>query len=73
MIAVAGLDGKYIIFIIAVAFSTFFLTVLPLWEKYILVNRTQWLFVLYTSPYAYYLIGRFDRNTRALHMGLDII
>lgn len=57
MIAVAGLDGKYIIFIIAVAFSTFFLTVLPLWEKYILVNRTQWLFVLYTSPYAYYLIG----------------
>ncbi len=57
MIAVAGLDWRYILFILAVALSTFFLTVLPLWEKFIPASPTKFLFVLYTAPYIYYLIA----------------
>lgn len=57
MIFVAGLDRRYIIFILATGFLTIFLTVLPLWEKYILPNPTRFLFVLYRAPHAYFLIG----------------
>ncbi len=57
MIFVAGLDRRYIIFILATGFLTIFLTVLPLWEKYILPSPTRFLFVLYKAPYAYFLIG----------------
>jgi rod shape determining protein RodA len=56
MIAVAGLNWRYIAFILSVALTTFMLTVLPLWEKYILQNPTKFLFVLYSAPYVYYLI-----------------
>lgn len=57
MIFVAGLDRRYIAFIIAFGFLTIFLTVLPLWEKYILKSPTDFLFVLYRAPYSYLLIG----------------
>ena len=36
---------------------TFFLLVLPLWERYILPKPTAFLFVLYREPYCYFLIG----------------
>lgn len=57
MIVVAGLDWRYIAFILVIAFATFFLTILPLWEKHILPSPTKFLFVLYTNPYSYFLVG----------------
>lgn len=57
MIDVAGLDWRYIAFIITVGLATFFLTILPLWEKYILPSPTRFLYVLYNAPYIYYLLG----------------
>jgi rod shape determining protein RodA len=57
MIFVAGLDRRYIVFIIAFGLATSFLTVLPLWEKYILRSPTGFLFVLYTAPYSYAIVG----------------
>ena len=66
MIFVAGLDRRYIIFIIAMAGLTFFLTVLPLWEKHILGEPTRFLFVLYRAPYSYFIIA-----ASALVLGLS--
>ena len=57
MIVVAGLDWRYIIFILSIAFGTFALIVLPLWEKYILPSPTSFLFVFYQAPYVFYLLG----------------
>ena len=57
MIVVAGLDWRYIVFIMATAFLAFFLIVLPLWEKYILAAPTKFLFVLYNAPYIYFLMA----------------
>ncbi len=57
MIFVAGLDKRYIVFILAAILLTFFLLVLPLWERYILPKPTAFLFVLYREPYCYFLIG----------------
>jgi rod shape determining protein RodA len=57
MIFIAGLDRRYIIFILAVIMATVILTILPLWGKYILKSSTSFLFVLYQAPYVFYLIG----------------
>jgi rod shape determining protein RodA len=57
MIYVAGLDRRYIVFILAAVVATAALTILPLWEKYILKAPTGFLFILYQAPYVYYLIG----------------
>lgn len=57
MIAVAGLDWRYIVFILSAGIVTLFLIVLPLWEKYILAAPTKFLFVLYSEPYVYALIA----------------
>lgn len=57
MLFVAGLDRRYILFIAASAFLTFFLTVLPLWERNVLDAPTPFLFVLYTPPYAFIVLG----------------
>ena len=57
MIFIAGLDRRYIVFIIAIVFMTSGLTILPLWEKYILKTPTSFLFILYQAPYVFYLIG----------------
>jgi rod shape determining protein RodA len=57
MIFVAGLDRRYIVFILAAIMATAGLTILPLWEKYILKAPTSFLFVFYQAPYVFYLIG----------------
>ena len=57
MIFIAGLDRRYIVFILASIMATAALTILPLWEKYILKAPTGFLFVFYQAPYVFYLIG----------------
>ena len=57
MTYMAGIERRYIVFIIAFALGTVFLTMLPLWEQYILKSPTGFLFLLYKPPYIYYLIG----------------
>jgi rod shape determining protein RodA len=57
MIFIAGLDRRYIVFIVTFCLSTFFLLVLPLWEKHILRTPTKFLFVLYRPPYSYILVA----------------
>ena len=57
MAFIAGLDRRYIVFILAVIFATSGLTILPLWEKYILKTPTNFLFVLYRAPFVFYLIA----------------
>jgi rod shape determining protein RodA len=57
IIFVAGLDRRYIVFILAIIMATALLTILPLWEKYILKAPTSFLFVLYQAPHVFYLIG----------------
>jgi rod shape determining protein RodA len=57
MIFVAGLDRRYIVFILAAIMSTAVLTILPLWEKYILNAPTNFLFVFYQGPYVFFLMG----------------
>lgn len=57
MIFIAGLDRRYIVFIVTFCLSTFFLLVLPLWEKHILHTPTKFLFVLYRPPYSYILVA----------------
>ncbi len=57
MIFIAGLDRRYIVFILLAIMATALLTILPLWEKYILKSPTSFLFVLYQSPYAFYMMA----------------
>jgi rod shape determining protein RodA len=57
MIFVAGLDRRYIVFIIATILATAVLTILPLWEKYILRAPTSFLFIFYQAPYVFFLMG----------------
>jgi len=52
----AGIDRRYVVFILAACFATIFLTILPLWEKNVLKAPTSFLFVLYRSPYNLFLI-----------------
>jgi len=56
MIFVAGLDRRYILFLFIWGLLTSVLTVLPFWERYILDRPTNILFILYQTPYAYYLL-----------------
>jgi rod shape-determining protein RodA len=57
MIYVAGLDKRYVLFIILGILAIALLTILPLWEKYILKAPTSFLFVLYKAPYVFFMIG----------------
>jgi rod shape determining protein RodA len=57
MVFVAGLDRRYVLFILLAIMSVAVLTILPLWEKYILKTPTRFLFVLYQTPYLFYLLG----------------
>jgi rod shape determining protein RodA len=56
MIYAAGLDRRYIVFILAACIATIALTILPLWEKSILKAPSGFLFVLYRPPYNLLLI-----------------
>jgi rod shape determining protein RodA len=57
MIFIAGLDRRYILFILIAIMATAVMTILPLWEKYFLRAPTKFMFVLYSAPYLFYLIG----------------
>jgi rod shape determining protein RodA len=57
MAYIAGLDRRYIVFVLAAIASTSALTILPLWEQYILKGPSGFLFVFYRSPYVFYLIA----------------
>jgi rod shape determining protein RodA len=57
MAYMAGIDRRYILFILASILATVILTILPLWEQYILKSPASSLFILYRSPYVLYLIG----------------
>jgi rod shape determining protein RodA len=57
MAYMAGIDRRYIFFILAAILATVILTILPLWEQYILKSPTSFLFVLYKTPYVLELIG----------------
>jgi rod shape determining protein RodA len=57
MAFIAGLDRRYIVFILTAILATSALTILPLWEQYTLKTPTSFLFILYRAPYVLYLIG----------------
>jgi rod shape determining protein RodA len=57
MVFIAGLDRRYLLFILVAIFATAVLTILPLWEQYILKPKTSVLFIFYRSPYVFYLIA----------------
>ena len=57
MAYMAGIERRYIFFILAAIFAMVVLTILPLWEQYILKTPTAFLFILYKAPYVLYLIG----------------
>ena len=57
MIYVAGVETRFIVFILSFTLGTVLLTMLPLWEQYILKSPTNFLFLLYKPPYVYFLIG----------------
>jgi rod shape determining protein RodA len=57
MIFIAGIDRRYILFILIAILATSLLTIIPLWEKYFLKVPMKFLFVLYSGPYLFYLIG----------------
>jgi rod shape-determining protein RodA len=57
MVFAAGLDRRYILFVLLTIMSVAVLTILPLWEKYILKSPTHFLFVFYQAPYVFLIIG----------------
>jgi len=57
MAFMAGLDRRYIVFILVAIIAASALTILPLWEQYILRTPTRLLFVLYRAPFVFYLIA----------------
>jgi rod shape determining protein RodA len=57
MAYMAGIDRRYIFFILAAILATVILTILPLWEQYILKSPTGFLYILYKAPYVFELIG----------------
>jgi len=54
---VAGIDRRFIFFILTAILATSALTILPFWEQYILKTPTNFLFILYRTPYSLYLVG----------------
>lgn len=57
MVFIAGLDRRYLVFILVAIMTTIVLTILPLWEKYILKSPTNFLYIFYQPPYVLYFIG----------------
>jgi rod shape determining protein RodA len=56
MVYIAGMDRRYLFFILASVGGTFILMVLPLWEKFILERPTTFLFIFYRNPYIYFIL-----------------
>lgn len=57
MLVVAGIDRALLLFLGLTVLSMAGLTILPLWEKYILAHQTKFLPLLYQSPYDYFVLG----------------
>jgi rod shape determining protein RodA len=57
MAFIAGLDRRYVFFILAAILATSALTILPLWEQYIVKSPSSLSFILYKAPYVYYVIA----------------
>ncbi len=53
----AGIERRHIAFMLAGAFLAGLLTILPLWEKFILKSPPLLLFVLYRQPYSYFSLS----------------
>ena len=56
MTFLCGVEKRYVVFILSTVALTLVLTVLPLWERNIAAKTTKYLFVLYESPYLYWII-----------------
>jgi len=56
MLFVAGIDRKYLLFLFLVCLLAGGLTILPLWEKFILDRPTRVLKVLYEAPYSWSIL-----------------
>jgi rod shape determining protein RodA len=56
MAFIAGLDRRYVFFILAAILATAGLTILPLWEQYIIKSPSSLSFIFYKAPYVYYVI-----------------
>jgi len=57
MIFAAGLNRRHVVFILATTALTALLTILPLWEKYILKTPPTLFHIFYAAPYSYYVLG----------------
>ena len=57
MLIVAGIQRRHLIFMVLVVASMVLFTILPLWEKYILIRPTGFLLLFYQSPYDFILLG----------------
>lgn len=57
MLVAAGIERSLLVFLIAVVGTMVVLTILPLWEKYILPHPTGFLLLLYQSPYDFLLLA----------------
>ncbi|HUX40936.1 MAG TPA: rod shape-determining protein RodA [Rectinemataceae bacterium] len=57
MLVVSGIGRRFLIFILLIIGSMVVLTILPLWEKYILSRPTGFLLLLYQSPYDLIILG----------------
>jgi rod shape determining protein RodA len=57
MLLVSGIGRKYLLFLFLVGFMAIGLTILPLWEKYILTQPTRFLFAFYEAPYDFLILG----------------
>ncbi len=57
MAFVAGLDRKFIIFLLLVICLTFVFLIMPLWETYILKSPAPLVFIFYKSPYNLIVLG----------------
>jgi rod shape determining protein RodA len=57
MLIVAGIDKKYILFLLISVLLTLIFTILPFWEKYILVRPSRFLFIFYDQPVSYLMVA----------------
>ncbi|MDP2815512.1 MAG: rod shape-determining protein RodA, partial [Rectinemataceae bacterium] len=57
MAFVAGLDRKFIFFLLIFIGLTFIFLIMPLWETYILKAPARFAFIFYKSPYNFIVLG----------------
>jgi len=57
MLVVAGIERSLLVFLGLVVAAMIGLTILPLWEKYILAHPTRFVFLFYQEPWEYVVLG----------------